>query len=146
MTTTKHNFPIDLAPKKYLKKWGAAKIDVLLNKEQIEKWLKIGFTTKSIHTTLVERQMIDPNYSYSTFLRNVKKILGINKLKSYQPATTDKENNTINRNALNDALELDNKISNSESLQKPPHETQIKPGRIIREGKKPFEIIKDYDE
>lgn len=120
------------APRKFVNKWGAAKIDIIANKDQIQQWLDLGFTQSAIYKTLIDQGIIDGVYTYMTFLRNLKAVFAVDKSKSTKETQKTKSEKS--------ECYKDTVVKDVKSPEQP------KQRQIIRDEKKSFEIIRsDFD-
>ena len=61
----------EMLPRKLAKK-NTAKVDILVNKEKIEKWSNLQFSKKEIYNELIKLNTLEVKYTYRSFLRAFK--------------------------------------------------------------------------
>lgn len=86
----------DTAPRKYVKRKGIARIDVIIHRQLIEHWLDEKYSAESIYKALVEKGIVQGNYTYRTFLRALQLKIYKAKRRNLQPETQKPESSQNN--------------------------------------------------
>jgi len=124
-------------PKKYVRRRGVARIDVIANRAIIEKWLDDQFNAEAIYYGLISNKLIGESYSYRTFLRALYDLIPKSRANISRPSKTRDTSVLVEESSEKTEIESPR---NTEEVILPKKEIQCPRNVVVKTNVQTFAI------